>query len=68
MSISGPFSLVQEFDLLINQSFNMRLWYSAFHKNRVSCSSFCKLVYLSRYPNSQLKAQNRPDTTFESEH
>ena len=44
ISISGPFSMVEEFDLLVNQSFNMRSWYVAFHKTRASCSSFCKLV------------------------
>ena len=44
MSIFSPFNQVKEFDLLVNQNFNMRLWYVAFHKTRASCSSFFKLV------------------------
>ena len=44
VSISGPFNLVKEMYLVVNKSFNMRLWNVAFHKTRASCSYFGKFI------------------------
>ena len=46
MSISGPFNLVKEMNLVVNKSFNMILWNVAFHKTRASCSYFSKFIGL----------------------
>ena len=44
MSICGPFNLVKEMYIVVNKSFNMRLWNVAFHKTRASCSYFSKFI------------------------
>ena len=54
ISISGALSLVSEFDLLVNRSFSVRLWYVACHKTRVRFSSFCKLVRFLVAPISNI--------------
>ena len=42
--VHSTWSRKKEIDLLVNQSFDMELWYVAFHKTIASCSYFGKFV------------------------